>query len=136
MTKDAAVQSANKKGNPCQLSCVFSMIACTMYGPTIDEARFERPYRLKNCGCMGQTSKARRDQTAYHVVESRRTQLSHHRLRVGVIRCLEQTKHDIVRPEFDQRRTWYMSETSHQNSHTEWNLEKNFEIDPYQQTLS
>lgn len=54
ITRDAVVQSPNKNGNPCQLSCVLSMIAWTTYGPTMDEARLERPNKPKNCACTGQ----------------------------------------------------------------------------------
>ena len=49
ITNDAAVQIANRNGNPCQLFCVLSMIAWTTYGPIIEEARLERPKRPKNC---------------------------------------------------------------------------------------
>lgn len=45
-----------------------------------------------------------RQYLGYHVVEPRWTQLSHHRLREGVVRCLEQTEHDIVGPAFDQQK--------------------------------
>lgn len=34
----------------------------------------------------------------HHVVVARRRQLSHHRLRVGVVGRLEEAKDDIVRP--------------------------------------
>jgi hypothetical protein len=34
----------------------------------------------------------------YHVVETGRTQFSHHRLREGIVRSLEQPKHDVVCP--------------------------------------
>ena len=49
MTMLAAVQSAKRNGKPFQLSPVRSMIAWITFGPIIDDARFDRPNRPKNC---------------------------------------------------------------------------------------
>lgn len=80
MTSSEAVQIANKNGNPCQLFCVLSMIAWTTYGPIMDEARFARLNRPKNCGRTSSTSVHKGDEATYHVFEPRWTEFSHHRL--------------------------------------------------------
>ena len=54
MIRLAAVQIAKRKGKPFQLLPVSSMIAWMTFGPIIEDARFERPNRPKNCASRNQ----------------------------------------------------------------------------------
>lgn len=49
MISVAAVRMEKRKGKPFQLLPVSLMMACTTFGPIMDDARFERPKRPKNC---------------------------------------------------------------------------------------
>jgi hypothetical protein len=75
ITNDVAVHIPNK--NPCQLSCVLSMIAWATYGPTMDDARLEDQTGQRTAHAPVKTGSGRRSQTTYHVIEPRCTELGH-----------------------------------------------------------
>src|SRR6266508_1262571 len=92
ITREAKRQSTNKKGKPCQLLPVWSIIDWITFGAIVEAARFESPKRLKNWISRSVTRLIdARDIHKHHVIITWRSQLSHHRLRPGLIWRLEQT---------------------------------------------
>lgn len=80
------------------------MMACTTFGPIKLEARFESPNRPKNYRERRFPIKRPRVRVdtgcqTHHIVEARRGQLRHHRLRERVVRSLEESGDDVVCPE-------------------------------------
>jgi hypothetical protein len=55
-------------------------------------------FKLKEAGRRRGESGERKGDTTHHVIEARRGELCHHRLREGVVRCLEETEDHIVEP--------------------------------------
>lgn len=123
ITNEAQLHKANRKGNPIQLFPDLSIIACMTLGPIMEEARLESPKRPKNCNSFSMITVGLAVDN-YHIIEPRRCKFGHHRLRVGIIRGLEQPKHNIVCPAY----RWVFEKCvvrngTDQNSQTLWKLE-------------
>ena len=72
MVSEAAVQIANRNGNPIQLFPVLLMMAWMTLGPIMEEARLERPNSPKNCNAgIGKSGMKGEDIYTYHVVKAR-----------------------------------------------------------------
>ena len=96
MISEAAVQIANRNGNPIQLFPVLLMMAWMTLGPIMEEAQLERPNSPK---------------TVRHTLTSVRCQVRMHAhtmlskpggvsygLSESIIRCLEDSENDIISP--------------------------------------
>lgn len=124
ITRDAAVQRANKNGNPIQLFPLLLMIACITFGPIIEDARFDKPKRPKNWK-QWESEIGINAGATHHIIEAGRSEFSHHGLREGIIWCLENAKYNIVEPTLKSNNfPGNISEKINQNSQTLWYLKR------------
>ena len=71
MISEAAVQIANRNGNPIQLFPVLLMMAWMTLGPIMEEARLERPNSPKNCNTyVDECKMPSEDVCTYHVIKA------------------------------------------------------------------
>jgi hypothetical protein len=76
MTRDGTRHVANRNAKPCQIFPVLSIIACTTFGPTMDDARFVNPNKPKNYESPTEQKKkkfppARKPEKGYRLVDLR-----------------------------------------------------------------